>query len=217
MPRRKNNKGGAEEQPYQIPEPTVLSVPNQEQDALNNIPSKQLEYLSNKEKLALPLPIQRSPEIFLPQKESTPVFTESSTFKSQPIKSPINSKMLFYVACGVSFISFILLIVGLYVLLRPPKFKKEIEAIITAASCNAGICSINISYTVNNTFYVQNNISVHRLYSPGQSILIDYDENNPKSFILTPPQWVRPFIGGGVSLLAIVIFVSIWWYYSMRI
>jgi hypothetical protein len=252
MPRRKNknknNNGGAEDTPYQIPEPTVLTMP-EDKKTLNKIPISELEKVSkNEESQPLLLKdkstlnkiptselqkISKNEEpIQIPEPEPEPLplppppiplqlpepIAESSVFKKEsPQQQKSNPRTPFYLAIGLSILALVLLIVGLYILLRPPKFNSEVEASITAASCKLGICTINISYTVYDKTYTHNNINVHHLYAPGQTIKIDFDSNNPNSFILTPPSWIRPLVGGGLSLLAVIIIVSVWWYYSIRI
>jgi len=128
----------------------------------------------------------------------------------------ISNNRLFYIACGVTVLGIILLVLGLYVLLRRSKYSGSIDAKITAASCQSGtnICTVDISYKINNTDYNQKNVSVKTLYSADQSIAITYEPTNPNNYAVAAAKWIRPVIGGSLTILAFILVAAIWFYYN---
>ena len=132
--------------------------------------------------------------------------------------APISNNKLFYIACGVTVLGVLLLALGLYVLLRPPKYSGNIDAKITAASCQSGtnICTIDISYKVNESDYTQKDVSVKTLYSPDQSIAITYDPSNPNNYVIAAAKWIRPVVGGSLTILAFILVAVAWFYYNVH-
>jgi len=235
MPRRQNKRKGGDNEQQVVPS-------NQENIAINNIPAPLLKNIANKEvdsKLITPavqpivpvVPTAPTTSVTIPIVTPPVVLppAESASFKPKPVDvpvvppvpepplksepKPLSPKVSLYLAYGISILAVILLIVGLYILLRPSKFKNETEASITASSCKNNVCTINISYTIDGEKYLQNEIKVSNLRSPGETIKIDYDATNPKSFIIAPSPLIRLGVGGGLSFLAIIMIIAVWWYH----
>jgi hypothetical protein len=68
---------------------------------------------------------------------------------------------------------------------------------------------------VNDIVYGQKGVSVKTIYSPDQTIDIHYDTSNPNTFVVAAAKWVRPVIGGSLTILAVILILFIWWYYNV--
>ena len=148
-----------------------------------------------------------------PEPELPPV---SSPQYRNSLKNSTSYSLWF--ASGITLIALILLACGLYVLIRRPKFKGALSSKITAASCvNASyICSVDITYSVDSKEYSQKGVSVRTLYKPGDNLDILYDTVNPNNFIVSEPKWIKNVFGIGLTILALIMIISVWWYYLIR-
>lgn len=125
-------------------------------------------------------------------------------------------------------IGIFLIIAGIYILVKKSTLQEVSGTVISAdpPSCgsqpyNVGnqptySCNLTVSYTVNDTHF-QKIIwySGSVIYSPGQSITIYYNPNNPGNPSLTGA--VPHFVGGILIFMGLLMAVASWfWYYMSR-
>ena len=125
------------------------------------------------------------------------------------------SRWPFIIAILMTFIAFIPLGFGFYTLFHPTNFTGQTTAKVSNVSCQSGshVCNIEITYNVNNTDYIQKNITTNTIYAIGQNIAIHYDTNNPNNFTIDEASWKNPVIGSSLIILAFIIIIASWMYY----
>ena len=134
------------------------------------------------------------------------------------LEQPRKSRLLLFFSIMITFGALGFLAIGLYVLIRRPKYSTLIAANITAASCEPGtqICIVDIKYTVSDIEYTKKDVSVKSLFKVDEKIDILYDSANPNNFIIAQPKWVRSVFGIGLTTLSIIIIISTWFYYNIN-
>jgi hypothetical protein len=239
-PRQPSIRGPVLENPNPPPEPTVipspLSAPVEQLPAIEPVPVPvpvlEPAPIPTLEPTPIPTlelpPAPQSLPKYIPpilppapasvKRSSSVIFSKSVTPYINPYVSRKPKRTLLIFVIAGSFIGILMLILGLYILLRSPKYKNKLDATITRAYCTPGtsICVIDIKYEINTITYIQTNIPVKKLFTPGTTIPIQYNNNNPNNFILSEPKWIKPFVGGGLTALSFIILIATWWYYIMR-
>ena len=133
-------------------------------------------------------------------------------------EQPRKSRLLLFFSIIITFGALGFLAIGLYVLIRRPKYSTSIAANITAASCEPGtqICIVDIKYTVSDIEYTKKDVSVKSLFKVDEKIDILYDSANPNNFIIAQPKWVRYVFGIGLTTLSIIMIIATWFYYNIN-
>lgn len=156
-----------------------------------------------------------------PEPEPEPIPEEPSKYiEPEYVEEPLPKKkktigLIIFTIISTIF-SVGILASGLYILLRRSKYTNTLAATITNASCEPGtlICTIDIKYSVNNSEYVQKNISVKSLFKVNDTVNILYDSENPNNFVLEQPKWINISISTFLIVLSIILLIVTWWYYS---